>query len=117
MCTAIKRELSNMSDKLDSTIQCFNQMRMEKRIMKKKGSTTKDQLSRELEMMQEMLEKLEKDTIRNNVIITGVKEGNRGKRSLKITVENTFKEEMKAKVVVKKAYAIGNNTYVVEMES
>jgi hypothetical protein len=66
---------------------------------------------------EEKIEKLEKDKIRNNLIVTGMRMETENEELLRNTMEKMINKKLSLNVKVKKAYKIGQDRYNVEMNN
>lgn len=72
---------------------------------------------RKFEEMEIRLEKLEREKIKNNLVISGIKIDTEDKETLKVATKNFIKEALNADVEIKDAYKIGDKRCIVEMEN
>ena len=66
--------------------------------------------------MEKRLERIEKDKIRNNLIVTGIKIGDQREVQLKKTMQVMLERELGIKAEIKRASRINNQKCIIEMQ-
>lgn len=117
MFREIKEELQRMSTKIETTNEEVKEMRAEINKMKEEWKHEKKELTEELGKAQRRLEVLEKDKIRNNLVITGIAMDTSDREKLKAAVENMLKTKINVQAKVKSVYKAGAQRCIVEMEN
>jgi hypothetical protein len=84
--------------------------------MKEEWREEKCELLYKIQQSEQRIEKLEKDKIRNNLVITGISMDVNDEAKLKQAAVNLFREEFKEEVKIRRAFKIGQAKCIVELE-
>jgi hypothetical protein len=90
-------------------------LREDVRTMQVNWEKEKLDLEEKITKTEEKIEKLEKDKIRNNLIVTGMRMDTEDEELLRNTMEKMINKELSLNVKVKKVYKIGQDKYNEEM--
>lgn len=83
----------------------------------KEIKTDNERMKIEIQELNTKIEELERDKKRKNLVITGSITNTRDERELKTEITNFFKKELKINAEIKDARNVGEERYIVEMET
>lgn len=83
--------------------------------MKQEWDMEKEDLLNQLKSSQHKIEKMEKNQIRNNLVVTGIPTNSNSEKELSEKIKNVLETELKIKTTVKRAHRIGENRCILEM--
>lgn len=112
----IQGDIKDMKRGIERNNDEMKNLGEEIRIMKKDWNEEKEEIREQLRNANERIEKLEKDKIRNNLVVTGIGKNMDSEDLLKQTVERMIKKELDMEMKIKTAYKIGEERCIVEME-
>lgn len=117
MLTGMIKEL--MKDTKEIRADQKNYQEELKQIRRENGKLKEENenIRKEANVMKTRIERLEKDRIKNNIIVTGMQWESKDRKKLKDEVESFIKEKIGNQVRIKDALRIGPRTYKVEMEN
>ncbi|KAJ3666015.1 hypothetical protein Zmor_001473 [Zophobas morio] len=105
----IKREIKN-KEEVKQIATDIDQMKIE-------TAEEKEDLSLRIQEVENRLEKMQKEKIRNNlIIITGVTMSEGTEEDLRVAIESKMEELFRVKAKVRRAYKIDDARYIIEME-
>jgi thiol:disulfide interchange protein len=102
---------------LSREVKEMRSLREDVRTMQVNWEKEKLELEEKITKTEEKIEKLEKDKIRNNLIVTGMRMETENEELLRNTMEKMINKKLSLNVKVKKAYKIGQDRYNVEMNN
>lgn len=111
----IRGDTENIKMELQSNNEEIKQLREEMQKMKKEWMEEKEELIYKLEATEARLERIEKDKIRNNIVISGIEVKTQDRKVVKDTVQNMLKQELNIEVQIKDAYKISESKCIAEM--
>jgi thiol:disulfide interchange protein len=113
----LSREVKEMRNDISQNNKEMKSLREDVRIMQVNWEKEKLDLVEKITKTEEKIEKLEKDKIRNNLIVTGMRMETEDEELLRNTMEKKINKELSLNVKVKKVYKIGQDRYNVEMNN
>jgi hypothetical protein len=113
----LSREVKEMRNDISQNNKEMKSLREDVRTMQVNWEKEKLDLEEKITKTEEKIEKLEKDKIRNNLIVTGMRMETEDEELLRITMEKKINKELSLNVKVKKVYKIGQDRYNVEMNN
>lgn len=111
------QEMREMKTELKKTNQKVDEMNLEMEAMREGWKKEKNTLVNELHKTQKRLEFLEREKIRNNLVISGIEIDTGDREVLKASAENLLKRDVKIDTTIKTAYKVGPKKCVIEMNS
>jgi soluble cytochrome b562 len=113
----LSREVKEMRNDISQNNKEMKSLREDVRTMQVNWEKEKLDLEEKITETEEKIEKLEKDKIRNNLIVTGMRMETEDEELLRNTMEKMINKELSLNVKVKKVYKIGQDRYNVEMNN
>ncbi|KAH0816656.1 hypothetical protein GEV33_006135 [Tenebrio molitor] len=113
----LSREVKEMRNDINQNNEEMRSLREDVRTMQVNWEKEKLDLEEKITKTEEKIEKLEKDKIRNNLIMTGMRMETKNEELLRNTMEKMINKELSLNVKVKKSYKIGQDRYSVEMNN
>lgn len=124
--TEIKREVGTEVNEIGRDVRCLReeieQNTEEMKLIREEINRMREEWRREREEMigklreaEEKIEKLEKDRIRNNLVVCGIDMMPNSDEVLKEAMESMLEKELKVRVKTKKVYKIGPKKCIMEM--
>lgn len=116
MLMEIKGDISEVKAELKQNNEEVKQMREEINSMKQEWKNNNEDMLSRIKVMERRIEKLEKEKIRNNLIITGIETDTNNREGLIESIENLIRQELRIKVKVRNAYKVSMKKCIAEME-
>lgn len=110
-------EIKEIKEEMRRTNQRMDSMNQEIEAMKGKWERGRDELVDELQKTNRRLELLEREKIRNNLVVSGIEMNAKDSAALKRGMESLLEREVKVNTAIKAAYKVGVKKYVVQMNS
>lgn len=111
-----KREIGELKEQLEESREEVKAMRVELNEVKMERGEVKEEMERNLNDMDKRVERLERDKIRNNLIVTGINIDGKMGEQLKTTMRDMLERELGVKAEIEKALKINSKKCVVEMQ-
>lgn len=111
----IRKDVKDLRREIEQSNEEVMQIKADMNGVKAKRQEERKEVIEKLGKVEERLERLERDKIRNRLVLTGIDMRNDDENKLKEGVEQMIEREMKIKVEVKKAYKLSPKRYIVEM--
>jgi hypothetical protein len=113
----LSREVKEMRNDISQNNKEMKSLREDVRTMQVNWEKEKLDLAEKVTKTEEKIEKLEKDKIRNNLIVTAMRMETDDEELLRNTMEKMINKELSLNVKVKKVYKIGQDRYNVEINN
>lgn len=113
----IKAEVSDIKNGMAQNSRQLQNLKAEVKADQENRKVDYKQMESHFEELQLRIEKLEREKIKNNLVITGIKIDTENRETLKVATKNFLNETLKVDVEVKDVYKIGDKRCIVEMES
>lgn len=111
------REIKEIKEEMRETNQKVDAVNQEMQTMKGRWEREKNELADELQKTNRRLELLDREKIRNNLVVSGVEMNARDGETLKMEMEKLLEREVKVNTPIVAAYKIGVKKYVVKMNN
>lgn len=108
----VLKEVKDIKQKQNDLQEEIKGIRQENEKLKEENR----QIKNEMLEMKDTIERLEKERIRNNIVITGLKINTNIQEDMRNGIENFIQQKVGVDIKVKKAYRIGEKTCKVELE-
>lgn len=117
MLKEIQGELKAVQEELKAVRTEVQQNNAEIKNMREQWQKEKGELIGRIGNMEIKIERLERERIRNNIVVTGISiEGNKGE-NIETEMQSKLEEKVKTQVLIKKVYRINPMKYIVEMQT
>lgn len=113
----LKNEITGIKDGTRQTNEKMEVMQNNTTLNINENRNHMETLQKRNEAMEIRLEKLEKDRIRNNIVLTGMEENCSNLESLKARVNEFYREDMGVAVEIESVYRVGEKRCVIRMNS
>lgn len=113
----IKDEMTECRKEMQKNNEEIRALREDMAKMKKEWESEKETLNNRLNLTENKLEKLEREKIRNNLVITGIKVDTEDKNVLKEAATTFIRQQLSVEANIIKAYKIGEQKCMLEMGS
>jgi hypothetical protein len=114
---AIRDDLRDMKSEIKENKVEIHQTKEEIQKMKNDWAKEKEELITNVQNVLNKTEKIMKEKIRNNLVITGIDIDTNDNETLTIATEKMIEQELKVKVKVNKAYKIGQQRCIIELQN
>lgn len=114
MLMEIKGDIKDMKETITQNNEEVKTLRTQIEIMQNEWRAEKKELTDKLSKAEQRIEKLEKDKIRNNLVVTGIKITAENEKNLCEVIEGMLKKELNLNMKVKEAYKIGEKRCIIE---
>ncbi|KAH0813990.1 hypothetical protein GEV33_008801 [Tenebrio molitor] len=111
----LSREVKEMRNDISQNNKEMKSLREDVRTMQVNWEKEKLDLEEKITKTEQKIEKLEKDKIRNNLMVTGMRMDTEDEELLRNSMEKMINKELSLNVKVNKVYKIGQDKYNVEM--
>jgi hypothetical protein len=111
----LKNDVKDMKTDIKQNSEEMKYIREEISTMKEEWAKERGTLMDKLQKSEDRIEKLEKDKIRNNLVITGVEMNINNEEMLRDAVKNMIEKELGVKAKIKRAFKIGQKRCIIEL--
>lgn len=110
----IKRDIRDITEEMKRNKEEVKLIQQEVIEMKEEWNREKEKVAIQIRKLEEKVERVEKDKIRNSLVISGISINTNNEDIWKETMENMLEVELKLRIKIKKAYKISEERCIIE---